>query len=46
MTNEDEEIYENSHLFWICKKELKTDKVRVIVMLLVNLEVLLIVNVT
>ena len=28
MTNEDEEIYENSHLCWICKEELNTDKVR------------------
>ena len=28
MTNEDEEIYENSHLYWICKKKLNTDKVR------------------
>ena len=28
MTNEDEEIYENSHLCWICKEELKTDKVK------------------
>ena len=28
MTNEDEEIYENSHICWICKQELNTDKVR------------------
>ena len=28
MTNEDEEIYENSQIFWICKQELFTDKVR------------------
>ena len=28
MTNEDEEIYENSQIFWICKQELYTDKVR------------------
>ena len=28
VTNEDEEIYENSHLCWICKEELNTDKVR------------------
>ena len=28
MTNEDEEIYENSHLRWICKQELNMDKVR------------------
>ena len=29
MTNEDEEIYNNnSHIFWICKEELNTDKVR------------------
>ena len=27
MTNEDEEIY-NSHIWWICKQELNTDKVR------------------
>ena len=28
MTNEDEEIYENLHICWICKEELSTDKVR------------------
>ena len=28
MTNEDEEIYDNLHVCWICKKELDTDKVR------------------
>ena len=28
MTNEDEEIYNNSHICWICKKELNMDKVR------------------
>ena len=28
MANEDEEIYENSHICWICKQELNTDKVR------------------
>ena len=28
MTSEDEEIYNNSHLTWICKQELNTDKVR------------------
>ena len=28
MTNEDDEIYENSHLCSICKEELNTDKVR------------------
>ena len=28
MTNEGEEIYNNSHICWICKKELKMDKVR------------------
>ena len=28
MNNEDEEIYENSHICWICKQELNTDKVR------------------
>ena len=26
MTNEDEEIYNNSHICWICKEELNTDK--------------------
>ena len=26
MTNEDEEIYNNSHISWICKEELNTDK--------------------
>ena len=28
MTNENEEIYKNSHICWICKQELNTDKVR------------------
>ena len=28
MTSEDEEIYYNSHICWICKQELNTDKVR------------------
>ena len=28
MTNEDQEIYNNSHLCWICKEELNIDKVR------------------
>ena len=28
MTNEDEEIYHNSHICWICKQELNMDKVR------------------
>ena len=28
MTNEDEEIYNNSQICWICKDELNTDKVR------------------
>ena len=28
MTNEDHDIYKNSHIFWICKQELDTDKVR------------------
>ena len=28
MTSEDEEIYHNSHIGWICKQELNTDKVR------------------
>ena len=28
MTNEDEEIYNNSHICWIYKQELNTDKVR------------------
>ena len=28
MTNEDEEIYENSYICWICKQELNMDKVR------------------
>ena len=26
MTNEDEEIYNNSHICWICKQESTTDK--------------------
>ena len=28
ITSEDEEIYNNSHITWICKQELNTDKVR------------------
>ena len=28
MTNEDEEIYNNSQICWICKEELNTDKVK------------------
>ena len=28
MTSEDEEIYGNSHICWICKQELNIDKVR------------------
>ena len=28
MTNKDEEIYHNSHICWICRQELNTDKVR------------------
>ena len=28
MNNEDEEIYNNSQICWICKEELNTDKVR------------------
>ena len=28
MTNENEEIYHNLHICWICKQELNTDKVR------------------
>ena len=28
MTNEDEEIYNNSHICWICKQELNANKVR------------------
>ena len=28
MTNEDEEIYNSSHICWICKEELNTDKIR------------------
>ena len=28
MTSEDEEIYNNSHICWICKKELNMDKVK------------------
>ena len=45
MSNEDEEIYNNSHICWICKQELNTYKKRDIVMLLVNLEVQHIINV-
>ena len=47
MINEDEEIYNNSHVCWICKQELNMDiKQEVIVMLLVNLEELHIINAT
>ena len=28
MTSEDEEMYNNSHIHWICKQELNMDKVR------------------
>ena len=28
ITNEDEEIYKNSHICWICRQELNTEKVR------------------
>ena len=28
MTNEDEEIYNNLHICWICKEKLNTDKIR------------------
>ena len=28
MTNEDEEIYNNSQICWLCKEELNTEKVR------------------
>ena len=28
MINEDEEIYNNSYICWICKEELNTDKIR------------------
>ena len=28
MNNKDEEIYNNSHICWICKEELNTDKIR------------------
>ena len=45
MTNEDEEIYNNSHIFWICKQELNTDKKEIIAMLLINLQVMHIRNV-
>ena len=28
MTNEDEEIYNNSYICWICKEKLDSDKMR------------------
>ena len=28
MTNEDEGIYNNSHIYWICKQKLNMDKIR------------------
>ena len=46
MTSEDEEIYNNSHICWICKQELNMDKVRDHCMLLVNLEALHTINAT
>ena len=47
MTNEDEEIYNNSHICWICKQKLNTDKEKdhCHVTRLVNLEELHIKNV-
>ena len=45
MTNEDEEIYYNSHICWICKQELNMDKNEIIIMLQVNSEELHIINV-
>ena len=45
MTNEDIEIYNSSHICWICKQELNTDKVKDHCTLLVNLEELRIINV-
>ena len=44
MTNEDEEIYNNSNIYWICKEELNTDKLRDHVIKVVNLEALHIIN--
>ena len=45
MTGEDEEIYNNPHICWIYKQGLNMDRV-FIVMLLVDLETLLLINVT
>ena len=45
MTNEYEEIYNNSQIFWICKEELNTDKVKGHCHVTGKLEVLHIINV-
>ena len=46
MINEDEEIYNNSHICWISKQELNTDKVRDHCHVTGKLEELHIINVT
>ena len=46
MTNEDEEIYNNSHVCWICKEELNTDKVTDHCHITENIEELHIINAT
>ena len=46
MTSEDEEIYKNSPICWICKQELNMDKLRDHYHVIVNLEVLHIINAT
>ena len=46
MTSEDEEIYNKSHICWICKQELNMDKVRDHCHVIVDLEALHIINAT
>ena len=46
MTSEDEEIYNKSHICWICKQELNMDKVRDHCHVTVDLEALHIINAT
>ena len=41
MTEEDEEIYNNTNICWICSKEITENKVEIIVISQVNTEVLL-----
>ena len=46
MTNDDAETYNNSHICWICKQEINTDKLRDHCHVTGRLEVLHIINAT